>query len=254
MSSIPLLLQNDQILYDALERLGVFSGGPFPSKKRLIWETGLTSSAVTQALERFCQQSILKKESDCVYSVSPKPIYLHYREFRSFGQMIEYADGSIRVDLLFAGPVEADSYTAEILSIPPKETVTSILRLYSRDGVPFAYEEYNLLYPILKNVPKTQFQKVSVLSILQNNLPSHSQGLVQSQYLSMVPSYERDQKYLQLPLGRDILRIIGRIYREERPICSFVIRADADQCALKSQSNLYNPVFGEPFGKKSLFQ
>lgn len=244
MSSIPLLLQNDQILYDALAQLGVFSGGPFPSRERLVWETGLTPSAVTQALERFCQQKILQRESDGAYSASSKPLYLHYREFRSFGQMIECADGSIRVDLLSAGPVEADSYTAEILSIPPSETVTSILRLYSRDSVPFAYEEYNVLYPLLKNVPKAEFQKVSVLGIIRNNLPSDSHELVQSQYLSIMPSYEKDQKYLHLPPGRDILRIIGRIYHEKQAICSFIIRADADQCALKSQSALTGTVLG----------
>lgn len=237
MSFVPLLLQNDQILYDALTQLGAFSGGRFPSWDELLWETGLSFHALAHSMERLCQSKILKKEPNGAYSVPPRPLYLHYREFRSFGQMIEYA-GSHRVDLLSAGPAEADAYTAEILSIPPKETITSILRLYSRDDSPFAYEEYNVLYPLVKNVPKAEFQKSSVFTVIQNNLPSGSQELVQSQYFSMVPGYEKDQKYLQLPSGGNILRFIGRIYFENRPICSFVIRADADQCALKGHRKI----------------
>ena len=58
--------------------------------------------------------------------------------------MLEYPNGTITVDLLSAGPMETDSYTAEILRIPPKETIISIIRLYSRDGVPFAYEKYHV--------------------------------------------------------------------------------------------------------------
>ncbi|MCI9406455.1 MAG: GntR family transcriptional regulator [Oscillospiraceae bacterium] len=235
MSVVPLLLQNDQLLYDALIHLGAFSGGRFPTQEELHWQTGLSAAAVSQALDRLCQSRILKKGPDGAYSVLPRPLYLHYREFRSFGQMLESAAGSLRVDLLFAGPAEADAYTAETLSIPPAETVIHILRLYSKDDIPFAYEEYDVLYPLLKNVPKAEFQKSSVLGILQNNLPPDSRELVQSQYFSMLPSREPDQRYLQLPPGESILRITGRIYWENQPICSFTIRADADQCALKSR-------------------
>lgn len=238
MLSVPQLLQNNQILYDALNRLGAFSGGAFPSLEQLLEETGLVSSDTTQALDRLCQHKILQKSPDGGYSFFSCPLYLHYREFRSFGQMIECADGHIRTDLLSAGPAEADDYTAEILSIPPGEKIISILRLYCRDDVPFAYEEYAVLYPLLKNVPKAEFQKPSVLGIIQNNLPPHSQDLVQSQYFSMMPSYEKDQKYLNLPAGKNILRIIGRIYCEQQPVCSFIIRADADQCVLKSHTKI----------------
>lgn len=176
------------------------------------------------------------------YTAFAKPVFLHYHNFRSFGQMLEYPNGTITVDLLSAGPMETDSYTAEILRIPPKETIISIIRLYSRDGVPFAYEKYHVRYSLLKNTSKAEFQKSPVLHIVQNNLspaPSAACPLVQSQYFSMMPSHGEDQKYLHLPPGGNILRIVGRVYHQELPICSFIVRADADQCFLKNQSSFH---------------
>ncbi|MDD3193837.1 MAG: UTRA domain-containing protein [Oscillospiraceae bacterium] len=242
MSTIPLLLQNDQIVYDVLTQLGVLAGAAFPSMEQLAWKTGLTFQALAHTLERLCQQRILQRGDGGGYCAAAKPLYLHYHRFRSFSQMLEYPDGSITVDLLSADPVEADSYSAEILRIPEKEKVIRIIRLYSRDGIPFAYEKYDVLYPLLKNTSKAEFYKSPVLHIIQNNLPltaapgAHS--LIQSQYLSMVPSRDLDQRYLHLPLGANILRIIGRAYHEGVPVCSFFIRADATQCSFKYQSKL----------------
>lgn len=242
MPPIPLLLQNDQILYDALLQTGALSGGDFPPREFLLWQTGLSEEELQLALERFCQQKILQPAAGGSYTAFAKPVFLHYHNFRSFGQMLEYPNGTITVDLLSAGPMETDSYTAEILRIPPKETIISIIRLYSRDGVPFAYEKYHVRYSLLKNTPKAEFQKSPVLHIVQNNLspaPSAACPLIQSQYFSMMPSHGEDQKYLHLPPGGNILRIVGRVYHQELPICSFIVRADADQCFLKNQSSFH---------------
>ena len=57
--SIPLLLQNDQILYDALLQAGALSGGDFPPREFLLWQTSLSEEELQLALERFCQQKIL---------------------------------------------------------------------------------------------------------------------------------------------------------------------------------------------------
>ena len=69
MSSIPLLLQNDQVLYGALPQLDALSGQAFPSNEQLLWQTGLAEDALIQALERLCQQKILQKVPDGAYTV-----------------------------------------------------------------------------------------------------------------------------------------------------------------------------------------
>ena len=88
MSSIPLLLQNDHVLYSALAQLGALSGQAFPSKEQLLWQTGLAEDALIQALERLCQQKILQKVPDGAYMVFSRPLYLHYHSFHSFGQRL----------------------------------------------------------------------------------------------------------------------------------------------------------------------
>ncbi|MGN0625508.1 MAG: UTRA domain-containing protein [Oscillospiraceae bacterium] len=244
METIPLLLRNDQLVYDVLAQLGALSGKAFPSKEQLLWQTGLPEDLLAQSLEHLCQQKILQRTSDGFYTAfSAKPIYLHYRSFRSFGQMLECPGGAVSTDLLSVGPIEASAYTSEVLRIPKKETVIRIVRLYSRDGIPFAYEEYDVLYALLKNTPKAQLQKTPVLHVIQNNLPPTSFPasplLVQSQYFFMTSSNDKDQKYLHLPLGENILQIVGRAYHEEKPLCAFIVRADANQCFLKGVSTLH---------------
>ena len=88
MSSIPLLLQNDHVLYGALAQLDALSGQAFPSKEQLLWQTGLAEDALIQALERLCQQKILQKVPDGAYTVFSRPLYLHYHNFHSFGQRL----------------------------------------------------------------------------------------------------------------------------------------------------------------------
>lgn len=68
MPSIPLLLQNDQILYDALLQAGALSGGDFPPREFLLWQTGLSEEELQLALERFCQQKILQPAAGGSYT------------------------------------------------------------------------------------------------------------------------------------------------------------------------------------------
>ncbi len=234
-------LNNDQVLYTALSQCGALDGAPFPTKEQLCRLSGLSHSAVEKTLERFCRQKILFQTEDGHYSPVAHPIFLHYRSFRGFSQLLEYPEGTISVDLIFAGPVEADTYTAETLRVAPKDTVIRIVRLYSKDDTPFAYETYHVLYSLLRNTPKAEFQKSPVLHIVQNNLPpstgAMAPSLIQSQYFSMVTSSEEDRHYLSLQPDSKALRIFGRAYYEGQTVSWFQIRADANQCVLKHTFN-----------------
>lgn len=88
MSSIPLLLQNDHVLYGALAQLDALSGQAFPSKEQLLWQTGLAEDALIQALERLCQQKILQKVPDGAYTVFKQAALFTLHRFCSFGQRL----------------------------------------------------------------------------------------------------------------------------------------------------------------------
>ena len=67
MSSIPLLLQNDHVLYGALAQLGALSGQAFPSKKTAVlanrigrgcFDTGLGTFMPTENLAESARWSL----------------------------------------------------------------------------------------------------------------------------------------------------------------------------------------------------
>ena len=235
-------LKNDQMVYDYLKQSGALSGEAVPALEQIAEQTGLDADTVLATLERYCQQRLLQKDEQGWYRQYPQPLYIHYKSFRAFRQLLESADSSVSVELITAVPMEPDSYTSEVLHLKKGEKIIHILRLYTRGSVPFAYEEYDVLYDLLKNTPKADLDKYSILQAIEKNLPLAERpaqdSIVQSQYFNMMPVGEGDRKYLQMEDGESVIRIIGRGYFGENPVCSFQIRFNPALVFLKHQGRV----------------
>ena len=104
MPSIPLLLQNDQILYDALLQAGALSGGDFPPENSFFGKLAFRKRSFSWLWNAFVSKKFCSRLAGDPYTAFAKPVFLHYHNFRSFGQMLEYPNGTITVDLLSALP------------------------------------------------------------------------------------------------------------------------------------------------------
>ena len=242
MTSLALQLKNDQIIYDCLNRSGALSGDQVPPLKQLMQMSNLDADTVLHTLERFCQQRLLQPDEAGWFRQYPKPLFLHYKSFRAFRQLLESSDSAIGTELITAAPTEPDAYTKEVLHLSDGDRIIHILRLYTWGSVPFAYEKYDVLYDLLKNTPRSDLDKFSILQAVEKNLPLSEnlgqEGIVQSQYFNMMPVIAEDKKYLQMRDDESVIRIIGRGYFAEKPIYSCQVRLNPSLCFLKHQGRV----------------